>query len=211
MQKEDKSVFLYSPIIDVYTAVIPKDIKIKEVYPKQRDMEISGVTSKEVKEQKYCAWKLLEYALFKTFGTEITNLEFSKTEYGKWVCNGHYFSISHSHGVVAVALSTKPVGIDVEKFEPPKNDIAKHIFTDSELEEYFLAKDKWQHVITAWSKKESVYKKQGVGNFNPKNISLCENNIETSNISFKGQEYVLSVCADDLKNIRYYHDVQNVL
>ena len=70
---------------------------------------------------------------------------------------------------------------------------------------------KTEHLITAWSKKESVYKKQGVGNFNPKNISLCENNIETSNISFKGQEYVLSVCADDLKNIRYYHDVQNVL
>lgn len=194
-------------IIDVYTAVIKENIKVRKVYPIERDMEISGVGAKEVKAQKYCAWKLLEYALLKTFNTKIKNLEFSITKQGKWLCNNCYFSISHSHGVVAVALSNMPVGIDVEKFEMPKKDISKHIFTDSELEEYFLVKDKWQHVITCWSKKESVYKKGGEGNFNPKKIQLSDSNVIASNICLNGQEYVLSVCADELKNIQYYHDI----
>ena len=37
---------------------------------------------------------------------------------GKPMTNGCYFNISHSHGLVACAVSDVPVGIDVEKIRP---------------------------------------------------------------------------------------------
>ncbi|MBO5889522.1 MAG: hypothetical protein J6Q58_05220, partial [Clostridia bacterium] len=101
-------------IANVYVYAIPKTPNFSSLYPAERQREIESTLNMKVKEEKYYAWKVLEYALDKTFGYKIEDFAFSKTQYGKWETCGVYFSISHSHRVVAVAVSNEPIGVDIE-------------------------------------------------------------------------------------------------
>lgn len=64
------------------------------------------------KKQKYCVWKLLEYALARQ-GFDVPVVDFS-FEGGKWIASGIRFSLSHSYDYVAVAISDYPIGIDIQ-------------------------------------------------------------------------------------------------
>ena len=150
---------------DVYFSVIPDIDCYGEVYPSEKNEEILSVNNQRVKAEKYWAWKTLEYALFRTFGYKIANLDISKQNNGKWICKDCCFSISHSNGVVAVALSKEEIGIDIESVENIANK-----FCDKDVFEKFLkrtlnkkdTKPKgFLEFTKLWTKKESIYKAQG--------------------------------------------------
>jgi len=73
--------------------------------------------------------------------------------------NGNFISISHSQQWVAVALSEKPIGIDIESTRPKLLTIAsKYVCkTDCQL----LDCKNVNHLQLLWTAKESVYKLVG--------------------------------------------------
>ena len=155
------------PKIKVYLSLIP-DKKIEKVLPKERFDEINGCLDEKVKREKYFVWKLLELALRNATGVNPDFTRFYKGVNGKWQAQGVEFSLSHSNGVVAVAISDKPVGIDLQVIKPLKNDrLIEKIFTEKELEKInaLSGQEKTARIIEKWAEKESDFKRVGGDNF----------------------------------------------
>lgn len=205
-----RTMFHNLPIVDIYTAEIPDELKTEKIYPKQRAAEIESCGSEKVKREKYCVWKLLEYALNRSFGLRLKKLRFDKTENGKWQTDGCFFSLSHCDGVVAVAVSRKEVGVDVEKITEKLEAAKDRFLTKEESAEYALREDKLLYLAEKWTQKESVFKMQGGKSFLPTAIQADEFTTKSLRLKEK-EEYVLSVAAADVKMVRTYQNVSDYL
>ena len=75
---------------------------------------------------------------------------------GKPMANGCYFNISHSHGLVACAVSDVPVGIDVEKIRPVSPWLLR-ILSPAERESVRRDED----FFRLWTLKEALIKCRG--------------------------------------------------
>ena len=77
--------------------------------------------------------------------------------------SGLHFNISHSGDLVALALSDKEVGCDVQEIRPYNPRVAKRNYCEKETEfiENSLGKD--ESFIRLWALKESVLKFDGSG------------------------------------------------
>lgn len=183
-----------------------------DVYPKGRLLEILSCKSEKVKTQKYASWKLLENALKSSLNLQIKDLEFEKLDNGKWVASGVYFSISHSDDFVCVAISNSQVGVDIEKVKIVDDNLDKKILTETELETYKkLDKiEKNNFLLTAWTGKESVYKKLDSKTFNPSKIELADYSVKSYNLSVDKSEFLLSVCSEKINNIYFQNNVKNL-
>ena len=127
--------------IYVYYAQTSVDTAERELYPRERTEEINGCKNESVKREKYYAWRLLEYAIKDVFSLDFNNLQFTKLPSGQWICDGCRFSISHSSGRVAVAVSDSDVGVDIEAVHDIDERIANKALTDAEFSHYKRLKD----------------------------------------------------------------------
>jgi 4'-phosphopantetheinyl transferase len=98
-------------------------------------------------------------------------IEIENEKYGKPYINGYpnfHFNISHSGQWVICAISKEPVGIDIEKMDFDKTDlaVAERFFTDSEKNYIFEAaerEEQYNRFYEIWTLKESYIKCLGVG------------------------------------------------
>ena len=89
-------------------------------------------------------------------------------------------SLSHSHGVVAAAAGTVPVGIDVEAFPPATGLAAGDLsaaLADAEIEAIESAPDPPRALLMAWVRKEACLKAglvdlDGLNGFDLSGLSL---------------------------------------
>lgn len=86
-----------------------------------------------------------------------------------------YFNLSNTRGVVVLAISKQPVGIDIEKIREPKPLIYKRVFCNNEIAFISSAKD----FTYLWTRKEAVVKLFGGGiSMGLKEFSVLEDEIE---------------------------------
>ncbi len=194
--------------VDVYYAIIPEKVKISSVYPKERNAEILSCSNERVKAEKYFVWRLLEYAVKKSLGLKIKKQKFEKLDTGKWICENFCFSLSHSDGIAAVALSAKAVGVDVERIKDSDFKVAKKVFSELEFE-VFNKLDEAQRAdffIKKWTQKESTFKKSEEKAFIP---HATEDFVGKSKIIEKnGQRYYISVACGSADCVRYFSDIK---
>ena len=190
----------------VYTAVINPDIQICSVYPPQRQAEIDGCANDGVRLEKYTAWRLLAVSLKQSMGIDIGSLQFSKNSYGKWTADGCFFSISHSGGSVAVAVSDAPVGVDIEMVKRYRVGIEKMILTPAEMKalEGLDRTAAEEYIIEKWSEKESIFKTLGKKGFQPLDIKAADYPTLSRKIEISENKFILSVCSENIKNTEYY-------
>lgn len=203
MRNNDKNLV----VCDIYFSRIPTSLRMGELFPKERAQEVASVTNEQVKKSKYWAWKTLEYALFKTFGWQIRDLEFSKTQTGKWVCEQCFLSISHTKDFVAVAVSNQQTGIDVEersnffkKTADPKvfARLAKKITSETDEQP-----KEPMDLLKLWTRKECAFKVVGEGAFVPSKIQIDEN-IKTLRVENGDDCFIVSVYGKDVSSFRFY-------
>ncbi len=195
-----------TPIAHVYIATIPENVQFGSIAPKQREEEINACAHERVKKEKYCAWKLLEYALKHSFQLSLSELEFQKTERGKWITPSCHFSITHCGGVVAVAVSTEKVGVDVEKYSDKLRSASRRFLTEKERLFLQTLKESEQldYLARKWTQKESIFKAFGEGSFAPSKIETDEYTTFTKTLE---NGYVLTVASNDVEQIRWYQNV----
>ncbi len=184
-------------LVTVYVAKIPDDLKISPVYPKERREEIAACKNARVRQEKYAVWELLKYGVEKQ-GLPFKKLRLKKQAQGGWRCEEIYFSLSHSRELAVVALSARPVGVDIERMEDRAVDaLMKKAFTKEEEREFSaLPKEKkLDYFIERWTKKESVFKRDG-GSFHPSQTECT--NVQSRKIG----EYYLSVAVTGEQFIR---------
>lgn len=190
--------------VDVYVCSIP-DGQINTVWPRLRQEQIESTTHEGLKRQRYFVWKLLETALQRSFGYEMKDLHFSRDEQGKWTCKECFFSLSHTDGAVAVAVSRKPVGVDLECMcRMPSPKIAEKILTEEEKN--LPREDENAFLLQMWCAKEARFKAGNEAAFRPDKISACSG-VKTRTVRLGEQEYCLAVAADNLNNLRIHENI----
>ena len=73
------------------------------------------------------------------------------------------FSISHCKNAIAVALSDRPVGVDVESFRHAEEPLLKRTMNPEEQAEVRAAADPAEAFTRLWTRKEAVLKLRGTG------------------------------------------------
>ena len=187
------------------------------IYPPERQAEILACASEKVRKEKYFVWKLLELALWEACGKRLQELTFSKSEHGKWHCDGAEFSLSHSENAVCVAVvhwknsylqadgtssydSEFAIGVDLQRIKTVRADgLATKILTEAELGEYHALdeREKNAFLIHAWAKKESLFKAFGEKGFFTSDPKHLTGSVWQSTVTIDGEEYALAVATKE--------------
>ena len=156
----------------------------------------------QARQASLLGWNIL-LLLMEKAGKETSSLTISCNEDGKPSIPGFEFNISHSGDIVAVAISTSEVGVDIEKEEERDYDaLEKRYLGPKETEIYQKSEDKAHTFLTLWTKKEAFHKHVGDGihlDMIKRDVPYGE--IYTIDVSdAEGKKYVLSVdCIDNEK------------
>ncbi len=108
---------------------------------------------------------ILRKLYLKLYNIDINNFILEENLFGKPYFNSLYFNISNSMGYLAIAISSKQVGIDIEFLYNFKKDKAfeRMILSSKELKEFNKTDDKNLYLLTKWCQKESYFKYIGKG------------------------------------------------
>lgn len=201
--------------VQVYVATFDDNQQVGTVEPAIRNDLIVGTADCLTRQQRYCVWKLLDYALSEQLGVGVADLHFAVDDNGKWYLdNGVQFSLSHSSRGVAAALCNDPVGVDLQLFEGDRFDarLAKRILSISELAVYnnIISSKKPLFVAEKWSQKESLFKLDGGKVFTPQSINaaICDRSTTptyTAWVTLDGLQYVLSVATRCVTPVHICH------
>ena len=118
--------------------------------------------------QGFAASLLLEYAVAQHFSWVVHPLSISIAEGGKpYLVSepGVHFSLSHSADWAVCAVSDRPVGVDIERCEPGRRDVAARFFHKEEVRylNSLLPSMREQAFYKLWTLKESFVKTTGRG------------------------------------------------
>lgn len=149
----------------LYIAAIP-DSPPGVLRDPARQAYVKATAHEGLRRQRYYAWKLLEYGLRHSLGLEPESIPFYRDPQGKWGCENCFFSLSHTDGAVAVAISDRAVGVDLEKSDRRISAHFEAHLTDRERAAYeALPPEKRPYfLLSRWCGKESLYK---TGNYAP--------------------------------------------
>ncbi len=160
-------------MVTVYMAkLVEVSPKLLEKVSKERRDRIQKCKDVETQKQLLSAGLLLKRVL-ERYGLEEELVK--KGAYGKPEVPGNSFNLSHTDGLVLCAVSTKPVGCDVEKIKSAPCKIAERFFCESE-KKYLDESGSYYDVafFRMWTIKESYIKMTGEGIHLPMNaFEVC--------------------------------------
>lgn len=167
----------------------------------------AGQQQKLVRLQNTRAWKnsLMALLLVRLLATEklgIDNhlLQFETGEKGKPYLPYYpafQFSISHSHNGVAVAVSDREAGVDIELLGKANFKVAERFFTPKEAA-YIKKYDSDRRFFETWTRKEACIKWTGLGLSMPLgSFEVYEGNWSKLLCTCQVDQYVLSCCCEE--------------
>ena len=198
--KEDKknTKLSHEPCVYVYVRKIPFDIDDNNLSIEERAREIDLCGSEKVRDQKFYAWKLLELAMTEVFGLDMSDAGMKKEE-SIWCCDKCHFSISHSEDCVAVAVSTHPVGVDVEEYIDGKFDKVKDLILHKEEQKTF----KDINYCAIWTQKEAIFKKSRFRRFVPNRINTIGEKFFQKKLEIGDKTFALCIATDLDVDVQY--------
>lgn len=175
------------------------DYKDNVILPFFVKQDLKSVTSVKVIDQKKASYGLLHIALLKFFDYYDDFSAITKSNNGKPISEDYCFSISHSKELVAVAISNKNVGIDIESLDKKINieSFKKRILHENERGTNFFSKE---DILTFWVKKEAKFKLDGAKTFVPKNIDTNTFDSSIDLIEVDSKKYYICVVTEN-KNV----------
>lgn len=197
------------PLVDVYIARLPEATPSSPVLCASRRAEIEGTANERVRREKHYVWRLLCYGLEKSLGLNEAALCFSKEKSGAWSVAEAAFSLSHSNGLLAVAVSHTPVGIDIERVCPHKDKaLAARLLTASEraVLENLPPSERNAFLLTCFTGKEAVFKAAN-GALRLSEIDTLTASLVTDTLFTDGNAYIWSVATDTPHAVRVFTDI----
>ncbi len=171
--------------------------KVLSVVSENRVSKIKSLRQREKQLQALFGELLLRAVLCTEFGFKNNEITIKTDGTGKpyLVGNKIFFNISHTDGLVAVAVSDSEVGIDCEYVKEVNLKLIKRYFSIFE-QEYVNQNEsgKISRFFEIWTKKEAFLKRDGVGI--RKNLSEVETIGRTDIETFDFDGYIVSLCGD---------------
>ncbi|MGN1066177.1 MAG: 4'-phosphopantetheinyl transferase family protein [Candidatus Fimimonas sp.] len=135
--------------------------------------------------QSLWANALLRKICLDCLGKSAEEVRLHQNSNGKWEGCGAYFSVTHSGSYVAVATSSTPIGIDLQKCtNADMRNVARRFFTQREFSAWEQSPNQTDEFFFVWCKKEALWKSLDV---QPPTTSV----VETSDAPFLLQKLVL--------------------
>lgn len=125
---------------------------------------------------------------------DLTKVKFNENGKPYSLDKNVYFSLSHSLNKIAIAVSNKPIGIDIETLLPLTicRSLAQRLLNEKQLNNYFKAKDREIWFTKYWTQHEAYIKLNGDA-INLKNLQQdVEGSVETKQIKDNHNIYFVS-------------------
>jgi 4'-phosphopantetheinyl transferase len=166
------------------------------------------------KQSEYCK-SFVSDIVAKELGMNPKGVMFLTDENGKPSIAGDtglFFNYSHTKSAVAIAISDKPIGVDIEIIKSANMNIALKMFTHNEIQYINEIPDKADmRFYEIWTKKEAYAKYLGTGIFRQRDImkvdvlgydfreavSMTTLFVSYTTGDLPHSEYVLSVCCEN--------------
>ena len=128
----------------------------------------------------------------------ITDFQYARTAKGKPYlldCQNVFFNISHCKKGIAVAVSDREVGIDIETFHEPNVALLKRVMNENEQREISQSEAPMQCFSEIWTQKEAVLKLRGTGIVDDLTQVLNADDVHVSTRVCREKGYVYSVAS----------------
>jgi 4'-phosphopantetheinyl transferase len=173
------------------------DLSLYDNIDKNRLEKIRKSSNNLLKKEQLGANLLLNDILENYFFMDITKVEYIYNEYGKpYIKDSNlYFSLSHSNGVIALAVSKEEIGIDIELIKDVKDNLALKVMNEAEYNIYkgLSKNDKISYFYEVWTSKEAYVKKLGTTlTLNPSNINI-DTDVILKNINISNSQYMIAL------------------
>lgn len=182
------------PLMAVYLIRVPASLPQAAVTPRARAEQIEKTRDDLLRRQRFAAWQALSYGAESQFHQDLSGVK--KRWTGQWVGEGFFLSITHTGPWAAAAVSTRPVGVDMEEVsgsgEKPWAQIAQAMASAEEKRAFDLTEK--ENVLALWTRKESAFKRGGGARFSPARVNGLAGDIRT--LSLAEQNCVLSLCGE---------------
>ena len=163
-------IFINWESVNIYDISNTEYERIYSLLSPSRKARVDALMHSEDKMCTLAGEFLARKILKEKYGAE--SVEITVSDNGKPILNCPLcLSISHSHGTVACAVDTAPVGIDVEKIKPVSAAVARRVFSPSDIKFVYgsdtvpdgRAEDReiLERFFEIWCSKEAYYKKLG--------------------------------------------------
>ncbi|MBQ6380384.1 MAG: 4'-phosphopantetheinyl transferase superfamily protein [Clostridia bacterium] len=142
---------------------------------------------------------LVRELIARNCGVAPDSIEFAVHQNGKPYCKNVqvHFNISHSADLVICALSSKPVGADIEQMRPMEQKIMRYACTAQEAEYVFQADtgslEQQKRFFKVWTAKEAYLKFLGTGLTDFKSVCVLEKEIAENTTTFFEGDYAVSI------------------
>ena len=173
------------------------------LYPPERQLQVESTANEKLKISRIASWQALASGLRHSFGRDMRSVGFYRDGMGVWRCDddGIRFSLSHSGGFAAAAVSGSDIGADIELVEDGRSAerraaVFNKIRTDGEAESFSP-----EQLLRLWTKKESIFKYSRRQVFRPSEIETSLFPVKTYIVPSCG--LIVSVCCRDNEN-RFY-------
>ncbi|MBE6534249.1 MAG: 4'-phosphopantetheinyl transferase superfamily protein, partial [Ruminococcaceae bacterium] len=136
---------------------------------------------------------------------------FTKGKNRKWSCEGFEFSLSHSGEALAVVISDRAVGVDVERIRVRDvNRMAEYMLTESERAEYenVFDNERVEWLIRKWCQKEAIFKSFDEEIFAPKRIETAEFFTLVTDFELENEKYILAVASQFESDVRIFNGIE---
>ena len=136
----------------IAVAPIPDGELLERGATEEELQSVEGISSQSRRAERL-AWRLLLRSVLPT--AQVEYLSSGKPE----IKNSQYnhISVSHCRDFVAVALSSKPCGVDIERYDRNFERVKSRYMSDEEV--MLSAHNDWSAVV--WCAKEAMYKMAG--------------------------------------------------
>lgn len=133
---------------------------------KEKKLEFLTASNENRKKSILLSQGFAKETISKEFEIDKKDLIFSVTESGKPYCKSHpeiHFSLSHSGDLLALAISDKEIGIDIEKLRTAKEALITRVCSKNEINKINSSENKDKTFTEIWTKKEAYLKALGTG------------------------------------------------
>lgn len=144
---------------------------------------------------------LVRTVICESLSIQNNEIVFEKNEYGKPYLTAYpnfHFNLSHTRNAIAIAISNKPIGVDIERIKTADLRVAKRFFTEQEVD--YITKlginvDK--HFCEVWTRKEAYIKYIGKGLSVPLNsFDVFIGNTFRHILTIEKNGYIISACSE---------------
>lgn len=205
-----------------------------KIIPKERQEKINKFRNQDKAKKHLLSSVFLQYGLSEVLDIPMEGITYTYGEYGKpgimYDGKGRRgqidFNLSHSGSYAVLAVSDRPVGIDVERLKTDRIAVAERFFCEEEYQDILKAGglERDSRFLEYWTMKEAYVKRMGKGLYSPLNSFLINrerkgfSSVDQEDVYFatfflEEQKYCVSVCSeykDEIEKLskRTVHEVK---